>query len=205
MRVLCLVLTLLVSLANVGETQIASLRGSRSAMIAENRMADRENLDRFKDSRHVRKFRSSGLLQSLPNNNHVRIDSRLVSYRRYVRPWTRHLILDVGAEHHRCFARKFQVNSAVRTVEAQQAIRKKNRNAALATGPLASSHLTGATIDITKKGMSAAQIRWMRARLLRLEGSGLLLVTEEYNQAVFHIMVSRRYSKVRAHLKKAPC
>lgn len=198
MRVLYLVLTLLVSLANVGETQVASLRGTKAAMIAENRMADKEDMTRIEDSRRLRNWRRIGLVVSLPSNAHVQVDSRLASYRRYVRPWTRHLILDLSARHYKRFGVKLQVNSAVRTVDAQKELRKKNPNAAPATGPLASSHLTGATIDITKKGMSRAQRRWMRKELLKLERQGIVLATEEHGQAVFHIMVSRRYSKVRA-------
>jgi hypothetical protein len=66
-------------------------------------------------------------------------------------------------------------------------------NAAPADGDIASPHLTGATIDIAKKGLSANEVEWMRAYLSPLENSGKLDVEEEFYQSCFHISVYQSY------------
>jgi len=58
-----------------------------------------------------------------------------------------------------------QVNSAVRTVAYQRQLIEVNGNAAPAEGDIASPHLTGATIDIAKKGLTMSEVAWMRAYL----------------------------------------
>ncbi len=44
-----------------------------------------------------------------------------------------------------------------------------------------------------KKGMSRAELAWMRARLLPLMQAGKIDVEEEFRQACFHISVYRTY------------
>ncbi len=68
-----------------------------------------------------------------------------------------------------------------------------NGNAAPAEGDNASPHLTGATIDIAKKGLSMTEIGWMRAYLMPLQAAGKIDVEEEFYQACFHITVYRAY------------
>ena len=71
-----------------------------------------------------------------------------------------------------------------------------NANAAPAYGLERSSHLTGATVDITKIGMAAKQVSWMRRRLNELEKNELIEYVEEVNQqSTFHIMVFAKYCK----------
>jgi hypothetical protein len=81
----------------------------------------------------------------------------------------------------------------VRTVEYQKQLMKINGNAAGAEGDVASPHLTGATIDIAKQGLSRQEIGWMRAFLLPLEEAGKIDVEEEFKQACFHITVYKSY------------
>ena len=69
-----------------------------------------------------------------------------------------------------------------------------NGNAAPAEGDIVSPHLTGATIDIAKDGLSRAEIAWMRRRLLALEAAGKIDVEEEFQQACFHITVYKSYT-----------
>jgi len=57
-----------------------------------------------------------------------------------------------------------------------------------------SPHLTGATVDIAKKGMSHSEIAWMRQRLLTLEGADKIDVEEEFRQACFHVTVYKSYT-----------
>ena len=91
------------------------------------------------------------------------------------------------------FGESLQVNSCVRTVVYQRALAGRNGNAARVSGSRASLHLTGSAVDITKVGMSARQIRWMRERLLRNERQGMVEATEEFVQSVFHVVVFKKY------------
>ena len=78
---------------------------------------------------------------------------------------------------------------------------KVNGNATAAEGDIASPHLTGATIDIAKQGMTRQEIGWMRAWLLPLEKAGKIDVEEEFQQSCFHITVYKSY--VASHFARA--
>ena len=69
-----------------------------------------------------------------------------------------------------------------------------NGNAADAEGDIVSPHLTGATVDLAKSGMTASQKAWMRRALLPLEQSGVIDVEEEFRQACFHITVYKEFA-----------
>ncbi len=182
----------------------ASLKGSPKALLKQNRQADQEKLSRLEDEMEIALFRQRKLLVPLPRSGGVRVDPRLDETYAYVRPWTRQFLLDMGGKSMKLFKRSIQANSAIRTELYQRKLHRRNGNAAPAQGPKASSHLTGATVDIAKKGMSAAQRRWMRRELLRLERLGLLEATEEFRQAVFHVMVYRSYGMKPAVAKAPP-
>jgi hypothetical protein len=79
-------------------------------------------------------------------------------------------------------------------VEYQKRLMHTNGNAAPAEGDLVSPHLTGATIDSAKKGLSRAEMAWMRERLADLEATGKIDVEEEFKQACFHITVYKNYA-----------
>ena len=95
--------------------------------------------------------------------------------------------------HQAAFHKPITVNSAVRTVEYQKRLMGTNGNAAAAEGDVVSPHLTGATIDIGKQGMSRKEMDWMRRQLLGLEEAGKIDVEEEFQQACFHITVYKSY------------
>lgn len=179
--------------AGVAEAQ--SFLGSRGSLREQNRQADRENLTRLQTDAQLARFKQAGLLVPLPGNAHIRIDTRLDEKWRWCRPWTREFLLDFGVAHHQKFRTALQVNSAVRTSARQRQLERSNPNAARAAGELGSSHLTGSTVDITKLGMSAEEIQWMRNRLRDLQRRGLIRVVEEFNQSVFHVMVFKHYAK----------
>ena len=121
------------------------------------------------------------------------VDERLPANRRYCRAWTAQFLSDLSRVHYGRFHRALQVNSAVRTVEYQRHLERVNGNAAPAEGDDASPHLTGATIDIAKKGLSMEEVGWMRAYLAPLQAAGKIDVEEEFYQACFHITVYRSY------------
>ena len=95
------------------------------------------------------------------------------------------------------FHTSFIVTSAVRTIEYQKKLRRRNHNAAPETGDTASSHLAGLTIDISKRGMTKAQHKWFENYLASMREQNLIEAAEERRQACFHIMVSERYAEYR--------
>jgi len=173
----------------------ALLCGSEESLKRQNKIADEEGLWRFQNEYDLAIAKVNGLLFVLPSNAHVELDERLPVAYRWCRPWAYDFLNDTGKLYFEKFKMRFQVNSGVRTVKYQKVLRKRNRNAAPAKGEKASSHLTGSAVDITKKGMTPEQIKWMRNFLVAIEENGFVDATEEFNQSVFHIMVFRKYGE----------
>jgi hypothetical protein len=171
----------------------APLRGSREILVHQNRIADRDGLDRIQDDEDILDMRSERLLISLPSNNALQIDERLPLNRRYCRPWVAEFLATLANAHYAHFHTPLQVNSAVRTVEFQQHLVRINGNAAPAEGDTASPHLTGQAIDIAKHGLSLTEVAWLRGYLLPLVQEGKVDVEEEFQQACFHISVYKKY------------
>jgi hypothetical protein len=88
-----------------------------------------------------------------------------------------------------------QVNSAVRTMEQQQKLRRHNHNAAPEIGEVSSSHLAGITVDLARRGLTRAQHQWIEDYLKNLRDQGLVEAAEERRQKCFHVMVSDRYTE----------
>lgn len=169
------------------------LRGSHESLVRQNTRAEQDGLLRVKDDGDLDTLRRTGSLVLLPQNAAIHVDGRLPSNRRYCRSWTVKFLADMARQHYERFHRPLQVNSAVRTIEYQRHLLHINGNAAPAEGDVASPHLTGAAVDIAKKGLSSAEVAWMRAYLLPLEQAGKLDVEEEFHQSCFHISVYRSY------------
>jgi len=148
---------------------------------------------RIQDDADLQAMRRDGELVGLPTSSALVVDERLPANRRFCRSWTAQFLSDVSRVHYGRFHRPLQVNSAVRTVEYQRHLELVNGNAAPAEGEDASPHLTGATIDIAKKGLSMEEVGWMRAYLQPLQAAGKIDVEEEFYQACFHITVYRSY------------
>jgi hypothetical protein len=87
-------------------------------------------------------------------------------------------------------------------VEYQRRLMRTNGNAAPAEGDVVSPHLTGATVDIAKSGLSRQEMAWMRERLLALQSAGKIDVEEEFRQACFHITVYKSYAAERKTLPR---
>jgi hypothetical protein len=171
----------------------APLVGSLASLERQNERGDAEGLTRIEDDAQLNEMRSAGELVALPVSAQLRVNPELPMNRRYTRPWTEKFLTDTARAHYVRFHRALQVNSAVRTVEYQRYLMHVNGNAAPADGDIASPHLTGATIDIAKKGLSMSEIAWMRAYLLPLEQAGKIDVEEEFYQSCFHITVYKSY------------
>lgn len=173
---------------------VPPLRGSMASLLRQNRRSDEEGLVRIEDDAQLRQMEDDRSIVPLPASERLRVNPDLPVDRRYCRPWTARFLSDLARSHYARFHRPFQVNSAVRTVMFQRTLEEINANAAPARGDLASPHLTGAAVDIGKRGMSFSEIAWMRAHLLPLQTAGKIDVEEEFYQACFHITVYRSYA-----------
>jgi hypothetical protein len=154
-------------------------------------------LERIEDESDLVDRIARKLLVPIPASSALTVNSELAATHRYCRPWTALFLTDLSRAHDAAFHRPLEVSSAVRTMEYQKRLMEINGNAAPAEGDIVSPHLTGATIDIVKDGLSRGEIAWMRRRLLTLETAGKIDVEEEFRQSCFHITVYKSYTPQR--------
>lgn len=180
----------------------APLRGTRDILYHQNQMADQAGLERMQDDSDLRRLASTRQLVEFPVSAALRMNPELPLLRRLARPWTTHFTADAAHAFSARFGQPLQVNSAVRTVAYQRRLQRVNGNAAAIEGDGASPHLTGQAVDLAKRGMSQAEIAWMRSYLIPLIASGKVDVEEEFQQACFHISVYRSYEARPASLPR---
>ncbi len=178
------------------------LRARWDSQIVQNRRADADNLSRMKNVAMVRRFVRAGLLVPVPHRTKYYYTRNIPAKYRYLRPWSKLFLDRLSRQYYARFRKKLRITSLVRTVALQNAIRRRNKNAASPYGPRRSSHLTGATLDISKKGMGPRELAWMRRVLHSLKQKGYLYAVEEFQQPTFHVMVYRNYPKYVAALQK---
>jgi len=176
----------------------APLRGSHESLERQNARLDADGLERIEDEADLTDRIEHKLLVPIPASSGLVVNADLLPAHRYCRPWTARFLDDLARTHDAAFHRPLEVSSAVRTVEYQKRLMETNGNAAPAEGDIVSPHLTGATIDIAKDGLSRDEIAWMRRRLLALQSAGKIDVEEEFQQACFHITVYKSYTPSRA-------
>lgn len=168
-----------------------SLAGSPCSLALQNRRADALGLMRIRDV-DLEGLKANGTLVRLPQNETVRISPSLQERFRWCLPATRDFILEIAGAFYARYGKPLQINSAVRTVERQEVLMRTNMNAARGETPeRRSPHLTGSTIDIAKGGFTEEQREWLGAQLLAYEAQHRVEATEEFKQAVFHVMVFR--------------
>ncbi|MBV8115662.1 MAG: hypothetical protein JO300_13035 [Silvibacterium sp.] len=182
---------------------LAPLVGSRESLVRQNERTEADGLTRIEDEAQLNQLRREKALVPLPVSASLHVNESLPMNRRYTRTWTAKFLTDLARAHYARFRRAVQVNSAVRTVEYQRHLIEVNGNAAPAEGDIASPHLSGASIDIAKKGLSTSEIAWMRGYLYPLQMAGKLDVEEEFYQSCFHITVYKAYAPP-ATTPKAP-
>lgn len=173
---------------------VPPLRGSHASLVRQNERDTAEGLARIEDDAELDQLEAARDLSPLPASYALKVNPGLPVNRRYCRPWTARFLADFARVHYARFRRPLQVNSAVRTVTFQRALLEVNGNAAPASGDIASPHLTGAAVDIGKRGLSFSELAWMRAWLLPLQTAGKIDVEEEFYQSCFHITVYRSYA-----------
>ncbi len=109
----------------------------------------------------------------------------------YARPWVKKFLVREGAQYaERFHGARFKVSSLVRTEGYQELLKGRNVNAAPGDDEgTRSPHLTGAAVDISKKGMTPRQLAWMRDHLVALQERGWIIGTEEMATNAFHVFV----------------
>ncbi len=187
-----------VALRGTRVTPIAPLRGSMASLVRQNEKTDADHLERIENDEDLRDRIARGMLVPVPTSSALTINENLPADRRYCRPWTARFLTEIARAHATQFHRPIEVSSAVRTVDYQKRLIGVNGNAAAAEGDIVSPHVTGATVDIAKGGLSVREVYWMRSRLLALQNQGKLDVEEEFQQACFHITVYKSYAAPRS-------
>ena len=180
------------------------IKGTHESLLRQNVRVHEDDLERIQDDAQLDQLTKNGELVGLPASDYVAVDPKLPQDRRYCRPWTRSFVDDFAHKYYAAFKRPLQVNSAVRTVEFQEHLRRHNHNAAPEDGEDASPHMTGASIDIAKYGMNRKQLAWARSYLLKMQSMGLADAEEEFRQRVFHITVYRDYEASTGQMANTP-
>ena len=170
---------------------------SHESLLLQNAEINRLNLPRIRDDKQLQRLITTQELVPIIPSETLRIQPSLDRSRRYCRPWTMDFLNDISEAYYKAFHDQIQVNSAVRTVLVQKKLRRINRNAAPETGETASSHLAGLTVDLQRRGMTKAQVKWVEEYLRPLKEMGLIEPEEERRHWCFHIMIGGGYSEWR--------
>lgn len=216
--VLVIVLSSFVSESEAGRKQRkristpSPLRGSATAQKRHNLDADADDLSRIENREELRKFISKKILVLISGNSSYYLsrigghDPAHSELYRYARPWTKKFLDRELGTASRKFGHKFKITSLVRTATYQNSICRSGNRAATCSGGhwKQSLHLTGATVDISKVGMSSATRAWMRKRLIQLQSQGYVRAIEE--RGAFHVFVRKSYGSItdRPHKPKRP-
>lgn len=167
--------------------------GSHQMLVQQNEELNRLQLPRIFDDNELMRLELSQDLLRVQETDALKFASELPENRRYCRPWTRDFLQDFSQAFYTQFHTPIQVNSLVRTVEQQHKLRWHNRYAAPEWGDTASTHLTGVTFDMSRRGLTVEQYAWVRSYLLPLKEGGLVDPIEE-RQPVLHVVVFEKYA-----------
>ena len=178
-----------------------SLRGTPQSQLIQNKQADRDHLSRMTDPKTLERFKRLELVVPVPSKTKDYYVHAVPAKYRYLRPWSKLFLDRLSSQFRRRFGRPLRVTSMTRTSAYQNRLARRNGNAAAAVGEKRSSHLTGASLDISKKGMTSAQQRWLRNVLASIKTKGYLFAVEEFYQPNFHVMVYRNYPEYVAMLQ----
>jgi hypothetical protein len=167
----------------------------------ENAEANADRLSRISSRAVLGRFARAGLLVPVPPAGRGYRVVDVDEWRRVARPWTRVFVRQLGAAMDALFDARLRVTDLTRTQAVQLALGKWNGNAAPATGPAASTHLTGAAVDLSKVEHTDVEIAWLRLVLRRLTERALIDAIEEFAQPHFHVLVRRAYASYGARLR----
>jgi hypothetical protein len=168
--------------------------GSHEMLVRQNQHLDLLELPRINNDAELLQLEEQRELVPVANSRSLMVAPNLPENRRYCRPWTRDFLEDLGEAYYSEFHQPIVATSLVRTVDQQRRLRRVNGNAAPQEGDTASTHLTGVTVDLLKRGMTRQQHKWLEDYFLQLKDAGLVEPIEERRQPVFHVVVFDGYS-----------
>jgi hypothetical protein len=166
--------------------------GSHDLLVQQNQEMDRAQMFRVMNDSDLMQRELAQELVPVSETDALKLASDLPDSRRYCRPWTRDFLQDFSEAFYSEFHTPLQVNSLVRTMEQQGRLRRHNHFAAPEWGDTASTHLTGATFDLSRRGLTPVQYAWITSYLLPLKEAGMVDPIEE-RQPVLHIVVFDKY------------
>ncbi len=181
-----------------------SVLAEDSSQTIENSRTDSYHLSRMRNHAMIRRFYRAGYLVRVPLRTPSYYLHGVPAMYRYLRPWSKLFLDRLSAQFHARFRQRLRITSLVWTVEFQLRLTRTNRNAADARGPYRSSHLTGATFDISKRFMSFRARQWIRRVLFSLRQAGYLDAIEEFQEPCFHVMIYPPYREYVARLTRPP-
>lgn len=153
-------------------TEAATLRGSRSSLLRQQRIAREHDFTHLNNPTHVRRFVAAGLLVPVRQNGSLQLDG--VSFP-YARPEVKLFLEEISADYRQGCGEPLVVTSLTRPRSHQP------RNAS----PY-SVHPTGMAIDLRRSNKASCRA-WLEARLLRLESAGVLDATKENRPPHYHV------------------
>ena len=166
--------------------------GSHELLVQQNQEMDRAQMFRVMNDSDLMQHELAQELVPVSETEALKLASDLPDSRRYCRPWTRDFLQDFSEAFFSEFHMPLTVNSLVRTMEQQARLRRHNKFAAPEWGDTASTHLTGATFDLSRRGLTPMQYAWITSYLLPLKEAGMVDPIEE-RQPVLHIVVFDKY------------
>jgi hypothetical protein len=140
------------------------------------------------------RFRRAGLLVPVPASTRTYYVAQVPASLRLARPWTKRFIEQLATAKRLLFGTRLRITSLTRITAHQEALIATNPNAAPARGPIPSTHLTGAAVDLGKASLSPRELAWLRTVLGRLTARGLVHAVEEFSEPHFHVLVRRQYA-----------
>ena len=170
-------------------TTLTANSPSHTEQIAQNQVIERLNLLRIKDSKQLNALIRRGRLVPIRSTAVLSVESGLPMERRYCLVSTLVLLEELSARYHERFGEPIVVTSAVRTMQVQSWLLRFNRNAAPIHGEAASSHMTGATVDISRRHMTREQDRFVEGALEVYTLYNKAIYIKENTQRCFHIFV----------------
>lgn len=163
----------------------------KRSLAHENMVADELSLPRFQKIEDI--IAAHPILHSVPNEtSSFYVDDHVDQNRRYLQNWTYEYLAALADEFKRETTMtadypKLKITSMVRDLDYQL---HRVKSAAKCREPeTCSTHLTGATFDISFKNMSREQYKWMYERLTRDRDLGIVNAIHEPWSGCFHVFV----------------
>jgi hypothetical protein len=163
-----------------------SLAPSHESLLRQNICVDQMGLERIQNEQELSEMVAQGKLRALPVTEALRVSPSLPQERRYVLSFVTPFLLSLSEQYYAKFGIPLVIDSAVRSREIQERLRRTNRAAAPVDGETASSHESGCTVDLSKR-MSRAQRQWLEAMLSYEVAMNHVIVENE--KACYHVMV----------------